>query len=71
MTPTDILINRQIQQLKDLAAQVESASRFQRAGMVTEVSGLAIVAQGPPAQIGEVCTLQPPDGDAICAALQC
>ncbi len=67
MGPTDILINRQIQRLEDLTHQVESASRFQWAGTVTEVSGLSIVAQGPPAQIGEVCTLQPPDGAPISA----
>ncbi len=56
---TEAVIDKQIGQLDQLGQQVETTSRFQRAGKVVEVSGLAITAQGPLAQIGELCTIQP------------
>ena len=56
---TEALIANQARQLGDLSEQVAVADRFQCAGTVVEVSGLIITAQGPPAQIGEVCVLQP------------
>ena len=58
---TQTISDKHVQQFEYLADQAAVASRFQRAGTVVEVSGLTIVAQGPPAQIGELCALQSPD----------
>jgi len=58
---TQAIIAKQVQQFEHLADQAAVAGRFQRAGRVVEVSGLSVVAQGPPAQIGELCTVHCPD----------
>ncbi len=56
---TQSVIAEYVRQLDDLVERTKVAGRFQRMGRVVEVSGLTIVAQGPPAQIGELCILQP------------
>ncbi len=56
---TQSMIENRVQQFEHLGQHVRTASRFQRAGTVVEISGLTIVARGPAAQIGELCALQP------------
>ncbi len=56
---TGTIIDKQIEQLEHLSRYVETISRCQRVGTVVGVSGSAITAQGPPAQIGELCTVEP------------
>jgi len=57
------IIDKQVQHFEHLVEQARTASRFRRAGMVVEISGLTIVARGPAAQIGELCALAPDNGD--------
>ena len=58
---TESVIDKQVGRLNHLHKQVTTATRFQRAGTVVAVSGLAITAQGPPAKIGELCIIRPQD----------
>ncbi len=44
--------------LSQQIAGVRTAERFRKLGTVQEVVGLTMVSQGPPAQVGEMCTIE-------------
>lgn len=46
------------QWLKDACSGVGEASRFRRRGRVEEIAGLTVISNGPPAQVGELCTIE-------------
>ncbi len=54
--------------LAEQTAKVERAQQFRRLGTVQEIVGLTMVAQGPPAQVGETCYIKPAaDRPVVCA----
>lgn len=62
------LVVREKQWLEDLTAQVRQTRRYDAIGRVAEVVGLTVVAEGPPAGVGEVCTIRTHDGQGGIAA---
>jgi flagellum-specific ATP synthase len=54
--------------LRELQSRVPGMRRFGASGRIVEVRGLTVVANGPPAALGEVCRLESgPDGEGIAA----
>lgn len=62
------LVTREKQWLEDLTAQVRQTRRHDAVGRVAEVVGLTVIAEGPPAGVGEVCTIRTRDGQDAMAA---
>ncbi|MFP3904830.1 MAG: FliI/YscN family ATPase, partial [Armatimonadota bacterium] len=45
--------------VKETASKLAELPRFRRLGTVQEVTGLTVVSNGPPAQVGELCRIEP------------